>query len=374
MIIYYLITLAAALLAELFCRLGNKNKRSRWVVFVLIIVLFSFFAGARAATVGTDTRGYGISAYNTANAGTIGYFFFDSAYKSWSPLAKLVMWLSANMGTTSFSYFFCLEALAVIPVLIASSRLTTRWFPLAVVVFGIMFYPMSFNIMRQMISMGFILLCFERLVSRKLLGSVLSFLMALGFHNSAYIGLLIYPVYFIAISKSFSLFVKVALILTVSLAGLVLARPLLDFVSGVTGYFAAYVSGSAVVDGGGLRTGLELVAIALGLSMLAIIFLRGRELGEQWRCVNGPLVLLVFFGIAVYFVSLISFWLYRISFYFIIFSVPTIPLIAREVPRTPERRIYVFAVVISLILVSFDYYYICKFNEVVPYEFSTLLF
>lgn len=370
MIVYYGITIAAAMLATLYCRLESQNRRSRWLAFAAVVFVFSFFAGTRSLSVGTDTGGYGISAYNVAKANSLEYFYFNSIYEPWAPLIKLMIWCAANIGPTPFFYFFALEALAVIPMLFAAVRLTGKWLPLSVAVFSIVFYPLSFNLMRQMVSMGFALTCFERLTAKRWLSSIVAFLLALSFHDSAYIALLIFPFYFVVTSRSLSLMIKAFVLLFVSGCAVIGARPLLSLVSSF-GYYAAYVSGSSVTDGGGLRTGLELAAIFLCLSMLAFIFLHGRDLGEEWSRIGGPLSLLVLLGIVTFFLLLVSLWLYRIGLYFVYFSVLLIPIVTRKMPRAPERTLFVVVAIVLLVAFSYDYYAICLSHEVVPYRFST---
>lgn len=76
------------------------------------------------------------------------------------------MWLASQIGSTPFWYFFTIELITVIPVILSVCISCKENMPIAMVVFALVFYPMTFNAMRQMMAMGFLLLGWA-LMSRK---------------------------------------------------------------------------------------------------------------------------------------------------------------------------------------------------------------
>ena len=354
-----------------------KFNRGKGVLCLVLLAgvafIFSFFAGARSCVVGTDTGGYGIEAYQVARISSFDYFFFVGQFAPWAPLAKAVMWPTSQIGSTPFWYFFTIELITVVPVILSVYISHKGNMPIAMAVFALVFYPMTFNAMRQMMAMGFLLLGWALMSRRKstfwfLLMGVIACL----FHSSSVFALLIYPICEMAKAKSFSLGIKLCFLAATMAVLLLLAQPMMNLLS-TFGFYSDYLSGSKVTEGSSSRTIIEFVAMYVVLGFAAAVFM-SRGGGKSDSSELMQLALLVLFGVLAFALSLISLWLYRFGLYFIYFSILLLPEIVSCVYGKTERWVIAVAVVLVCVAFSYDYYFVCLNNEVVPYAFANRIF
>ena len=352
----------------------NRGKgMPRLMLLMGVAFIFSFFSGARGYTVGTDTGGYGIEAYYVARTSSFNHFFFFSQFAPWAPLAKAIMWLASQIGSTPFWYFFTIELITVIPVILSVCISCKENMPIAMVVFALVFYPMTFNAMRQMMAMGFLLLGWA-LMSRKktIFWFFLMGIIACSFHSSSVFAFLIYPICELANGRSFSLGIKLWFLGIAMVVLLLLAQPMMNLLASF-GFYSDYLSGSKLTEGSSLRTIIEFIAIYVTLGFAASMFMScGGEESDSIELMQ--LALLVLFGVLAFALSIISLWLYRFGLFFIYFSILLLPKIVSCIYGKAERWANVIAIVIVCVAFSYDYYFVCLNNEVVPYVFANQIF
>lgn len=370
MFIYLLIDIAATGLAALGTYFRKQSKLAMVVCYCFSALILCYFAGVRGLHVGSDTAGYGYSSYRTALLNSFTDFYSRSNFESWSPLYKCLCWISSKIGRTFFSYLFCIQLFTVIPLYLAALKGLDRYAPFAVLIYCIAFYPMSFNMMRQMIAMSFLLLAFIEANDRRLIRFLIFVLVATGFHESALLGLYIYPlVAFSTNTKSrFSYGLRVVIFTIFSVALIALAPVILRFTDSI-GFYSAYTSGAGVTEGGGLRTIVVTIAVGLVLSGLGWIFSRKSNISTRLSVIG--LFVVVAFGIICLPLSLISFWLYRIGFYFLYLVVLALPTCSIRIQDRRTKLIYIGLAVFLLLFWSYDYYVIQGSHNVIPYYFAT---
>ena len=366
MLIYWLTTF----LGSLFCLLGTRTKawgnKVLYLFFVAAVcAVFCFIAGARDLSVGTDTSGYGIEAYTHAINNPFSDF---STYRTDFGIgAHLVFWLSAKIGRTTFWYFFLLELLTVLPVTI-SCLITLKdkaW--LGIFVFGAFFYPATFNLIRQSMAMGFILLALSYLLEKKVAPSLLWFFVGCLLHKTAVICIIFYisAVIFTYCRKEN---LNLLLLVTVAVAGYIVAviYYLLPDLP-ISGHFNYYLSSQ---DASSWRVVL-FFAVTNALPCVFYFIFRDRDNTSNIRSIY-CLIALVITGIFSFTLGMQSFYLYRIGTYYTFPTILLFPLISTHLKSGIEKNIYVCFLVILLCCFGLCYYQIMGQNEVVPYVFSSI--
>ena len=373
MVTYLSIALVATVLSMLGSHFATRSKVAQFIFLLASALVFCYFAGARSINVGTDTSVYGLSSYHVARQTSFSDFYFNSIYQSWGPLYKIMCWTSSCIGGNLFWYLFSIQALTVLPVYLALYRDLREHLSLGVFVYGLIFYPMSFNLMRQMIAMSFLLLAYRSADSRKPLHFIVWVVIASLFHSSAVLGLCIYPlvVYCMAPGKVLGRGLRSALIVILCAMVVSLAPQIFQLTDSI-GLYSNYTSGAAHVAGGGMRTILATYGVFGALLFLgAVLSKKGNSPKGFAR--NGLFVVLSF-GLICLPLSLISFYLYRISFYFLYFAILAFPNCMYSIDETKSKLLFVLVLFALLSFWFYDYYVFQVNNEVVPYSFQTYLY
>lgn len=349
--------------------LGAKSKAIKIAALLVSVLILCFFAGARGLAVGSDTAGYGLQSYYEARSMSLQAFYSISTFQEWGPLFKLLCWFSSTFGGSLFWYLFAIQFATVLPLFCALYKGLDRYAPFGIFVYAVVFFPMSFNMMRQMISMSFLLLAIIEANDKKLVRFIAWVLVAIGFHNSAVIGVYLYPImYYMTTSRGqFSQGPRVLVFVLLN-AVLVLAAPqILRFTDSI-GFYSAYTSGVGVTAGGGMRTIVLTAAVMLVIYSVGAVFAKGSK--RTTRLSEPALAAVVGFGLICLPLSLISLWLYRIGFYFLYASILAIPNCACLFKdRTAKVAFFVLCGAL-LAFWSYDYYVIQGSHQVVPYLFG----
>lgn len=369
MLAYLAITICSVIPAIAGNYLGKYSKVIKFVAIAVSAFVFCFFAGARGLSVGSDTAGYGLQSYYEAHSMSLQSFYFGSTFREWSPLFKLLCWFSSAYGSSVFWYFFAIQLATVIPLYFAIYRGLDHYGPYGVLVYGIVFFPMSFNMMRQMISMSFLLLAIIEANDRKPIRFLAWILVAMGFHNSALIGIYLYPIiYYTTTARGRFSQGPRAIIFVLFNAILIAAAPQILSLTDSLGFYSAYTSGASVTAGGGART------IALTFIVMVVIYFIGAVLskgsGKATRLSEPALAAVVGFGLICLPLSLISLWLYRIGFYFLYASILAIPNCACLFKDRAAKVAFFVLCGALLAFWSYDYYVIQGSHQVVPYLFG----
>lgn len=371
MAIYLFIAFATTLLGYGAVRYRSSSRFAVAVCLVLMVLIFCYFAGARDLSIGTDTAGYGWASFLKARTTSFADFFFNSIYRGWSPLCKVVLWVSANVGRDFFWYLAAMQFVAVVPVVWASYRLCGEYFHLAILIYALIFFPMSFNAMRQFMGLGFLLVSYVWLYRKKLPFFLLFVLVATWFHTSNILGLIVWPLCAFCNRKSLSLSIKMLMIAAVMGITLLLGDSVLLFMAHLTGFYENYVSGEHVVRVGGIRTIVVLFTIFVVGGLFSVLFLRDADLSERNKEHIAALSIVVLFGMLCWGFSLVSFYLYRIGITFCYFSILLVPALVEGIAGRAERNFLAALFTIMFCLYFYDYYVFQNANEVVPYLFST---
>lgn len=374
MVVYYFIALMTSLLAYWAVDVSRVPRWLKTALLALIVAVFAFFAGARATSVGTDVMVYGLDAFLVAKGSSFLGFFNYSVFSTWAPLCKVVMWLSANFMKSLFWYFAIIQICTVVPVIWASYKLTNRMFPLAVLMYALIFYPMSFNLMRQFMGMGFLLVAYVFLSKHRYTPFIIYTVVAALLHNACLVGFLVLPLFLLANVEHISLPIKLIIVSIVGIALLAFSSTILPWLTSTTGLYSDYTTGSAVTSGGGRRTAAEILVLYLLIAFMAMVFQKDQQMDPWLHSRIAQLSIIVLLGALTWLLGLVSLWLYRIGLMLVFYCILLIPAIAEAISRRQERLFFVTTVAFLLFVFSTDYYVVQLSNEVVPYSFKNNLF
>lgn len=360
--------LVCAVTVSALAYLSNASKKAfgkfpAYVCIVAIVAILTLMSGFRGLDVGTDVTVYGLSTYRSALHLDFETFVFNAGFSDSIGLFCLIyMWVAARLFQSFSGYLAALALITVVPVVIASFKEGREYAPLVLFVFCLVFYPASFNMMRQYVAMGFILLAFLCAQSKNLPGYLAYSGVAIFFHGSAFVAL---PIYWVVQYGSRVKFRGTLLLVMCVLVVFAFLPQMFEALGSVVGRYSEYLTGEHSLVSGGRRQRLVLSLCCL-VCFLFYCVLKKNESASNVRF----LALLCLLGILGFCLSSFSFYLYRVGFYYLYF----LPLLAASATRRVEgctEKIF-FVCVVALISVAFfyDYYYITGANEVIPYDFD----
>lgn len=185
----------------LFAVSSKIKKNQRVYIEVIGLLLLCSIAGLRAASVGTDTTAYFRPICNAAisSTGFKEYLSYSWYINSWSPRTVsqyeigfvLFVYIVGAISKSVFFIQFCVQCLIVLPIyyVVKKCNKIPLWF--SMIVFELLFYNESFNMIRQSIAMSFIFSCVYLWSINKRKQSFIFLITAISFHSSAIIGFII---------------------------------------------------------------------------------------------------------------------------------------------------------------------------------------
>lgn len=277
----------------------------------------------------------------------------------------LSRYLAVISGKTHYQLFFAVSSLLTIwPVYYVCKKISQNpLYSFVVYLLFPMFYLDGLGIVRNAVAFSMVLLMFYCIYRKKILLSIVPFLIAMGFHASTIVALLIYPLYYFFHNRN----ANIALYLSSFMISLVIMPLLLtyftqfDFVSKITNNIDKEIT----------RTGGILYYIINFVAVLNFIFwnkLKG--LNE----LNKIYLSLINVGVVVWniFLSSDPTTAQRLSVFFLIFIVLLAPsylcVFKQGVPRFLFKTFFVLMFISSVALNYRAYYELRRNMSIIPYQ------
>lgn len=188
-----MIYLASFLISILTLYLASRCQGVlRVALEIVALAIPCLLAAFRAQTIGTDVRVYGIWTFSAALAHPLPSFL--EVYENISPVGfNLMSWVVANLSHSFEAYLGTIQLLTIIPFYLASKHLTNgrAWLPM--IAYFLILFPISLNAMKQSIAIAFTLYATVYAMEKKIARYTVLVLVAVSFHQTAVVGLLIYP-------------------------------------------------------------------------------------------------------------------------------------------------------------------------------------
>lgn len=192
-LIYFLLFTIVLLLFNRSSRVEKWNgQHKRWNAYAVIaIIILCIFSAMRASTVGTDTNVY-LARYNLALKYDFSQYFLIIWEKKEIGFAGFVYAISKLTSGNTFIFLFTSQLLSVIPIyVVATKNKETCSITHIMFYYLFIFYPMSFNIIRQAITAAFLLLAYTELKDKKKSLAIVFALLSIAFHQSSVLGIIL---------------------------------------------------------------------------------------------------------------------------------------------------------------------------------------
>lgn len=241
---FYLVIFAVSLFL-IFIGLKVNNKIAGKILVFLGLLVPCIVAGLRNYTVGTDTGGYILKLYNMAGTSISFDDFKNVAANIYNCKDMIYLFITYIFGHNGISFqllLFLFEILIIFPIYFAIKKIrkNNADLILGMAIFYLTIFNLSMNMIRQAIAISFVLYSFSVFAKRKnwksIVLSLLAYIVAIEFHDTA---LYIFPIfifYFLLNSKKMkekdkTVFVGVTIV--ISAAFVVFYKPILTFIGNI---------------------------------------------------------------------------------------------------------------------------------------------
>lgn len=309
----------------------NKNNSLFSIFFLVLGILIpSILAGVRDFTIGTDVLLYGNAWFEYAVNSTSIVEYVDFAIRSNLGAGYAVLnFLISRITSDPHMYYFIFELIQLIILYKALEHLRDKIsIPFAFLVYYLLYYNQSLNILRQIIAILLVLYSYKFIKNKKFIPFALVVLVAFTFHSSAMIGLVLYPLDIAMRSKLRKVY---NIIIVVACLGAVAVYQQLFNVLASIGLISGERYGhyfeSQLVGGRMVRAAFWAIIILL-------------VMWQRKRCINymeGSRTLILYSTIsflATLLLFVASAWVIRVVYYFDVFLVILLPILAENLPIT----------------------------------------
>ena len=350
-----------------------KNPKIFWSICIIGILLPSYIAAVRSIGVGVDTAVYGEVAFKYAIRYPLDKYltFFLN-----SPLFYTLWYISSNVFGNIAGSFFIVEfliELSILSAIVKGVKDEGGSIVRGMAVYYFVFYCYSLNIMRQFMALAFILLMYEYLykenkIIRYIIGTVALYFV----HSTALIGLFIPVLNWLYKRLASKSSIKKYALYIVTMLSVVLCltfyNRLLEVIVSFEPNFSHY--GSTKINVSGTFTMLFFFVLVSGWEIICAFILRNRNANFSY------LIYLQIIGWGTFLINLFSNDAYRLSFYFLIFSLPGYSTMLNtnccsEVAKRDKKILWCLS---CIILFVFWYIVAVKWrvNNTVPYKSNIL--
>lgn len=377
----YLISFAVSLLLIAFT---EKRRKAYFCFFSIIALLIPCLVAAlRAECVGTDILVYvKPMTENAIGSDNFSHYWNSSWFSVWrdkfvyeheigfAALVYIVAKLTGSMGAV----LFCIQAVTIVPVFVAlamNRKKAPVW--LGMLMFYLMYYNSTLNMMRQWMAMGILLLAFQLLLNKKYWQTLLCTLVAILFHYSAVI---ILPIYFIwwflrlfrkgtLVQGDIKVSTRMVVIIVIGFVG-VLALMNVDLLLKLMirlgfGRFSNYLSGNAL--------SILFGQIILRLPVLGVTVVSWKRFNKSSPHAGFFLTMMILDLLASQLTSIAT-YAFRISFYFAMFGLLAVPQVY-TCQKTPfEKKIVGIGLSAFFLIYWYYTYSYIGAHETIPYVFN----
>lgn len=380
MVIYLL----AFAISTILIAIAEKQKTKYFILLSFVAVLIPcLLAGFRAADVGTDVTVYLKQLTHAAiSSEDISQYFKSYWFYSWRNMYikdydigfSLLVYFVAKLTSSMVAVQFAVSAVILVPIYIALAKGRKNhpvW--LGMLVFYLYFYNTTLNMMRQWAAMAFLLLAFRYLVEKKWGLVALFSAIAMLFHSSALIVVIIYLIYGclcvarrwrfaqndIHLSGEMVLMLLITAVTFVAILNLDLVIKLMAAVG--VGRFSNYL------EGGQLQ--LLVGQIVLRLPVLLLLVINWKDFRKASPQATFYLGMMLLDMVLSQLIS-VDVYAFRIGYYFSIYFVLAAPAMYAAIPSRTRRTVTTVALVVYCLFYWYYNYVLQLRHETYPYIFA----
>ena len=351
--VFYIIIFLLVFGINLFA-VSQKNKKAKYALIALGFVILLLMLGLRY-NVGTDYPRY-LSRYTLAKDFT----FEEIMTKYKDPFVTLVYSIFSKITNGGYFVFFLYGALSLVPIYLASKVKDFKNLPYLVLAFCFICLPFSMNGMRQGVALSFTVLAVTLLTNKKIKSGIASYIIACLFHFPALVLLPYLATYGICKKlKKSTLWPNIIITAVISIVVLFFLGNILSML-GLGAY--KYIANKISISDISFISILPYIPILL--APIVLNKKRVRELPENINFYNQ----LVYSGFVLFIIGTAAQYLGRLSLYFIIFSILTIPTLIDHIENEKFRKIVRILFVLYLIAFFVFQFVIMGRHEIIPYQ------
>lgn len=368
--------------------ISEKKHRNFFALCSFFALLIPcLIAAFRATTVGTDVEVYvtrltdaafSSSSFGNFRSGSWSIGYRDQLISDYEIGFSLMLYSVAKLTHSLPAVLFTIQALVVIPIFAALARNRKKmpvW--LGMLVFYLMFYNATLNMMRQWIAMPFLLLAFQLLAEKKYLGCAIFSAVAFLFHLSAILVIPVYVVYWFLQAQKHLVFqagnVKItgrmlcALVICLVALVAVLNLHLVLRVLTALGIdrFNNYLEGNQI--------SLMVSQVVLRLPPIALVLFNWKQLRKYTPHAVFFLAMLLLDVVAAQLIS-VDVYAFRIGHYFVQYIILAAPAMYACRKKGFERTLTVLLLVGYCLLYWYFTYVLQGRHSTIPYAFQDTLF
>ncbi len=360
------------------------KKKQRFVLIIVALLIPCFIAGLRDKCIGTDVQTYlsqmteaAISADNFSDYMTTSWFMiWRNLYVSDYEIGfSTTVYIVAKLFRNIYAVQFVIQGLVIAPIcysLYKNDRTPTSLFWVGILTYYFMFFNSSLNLMRQSIAMAFIFLAFTFLENKNNKMCCFFTIVAVLFHTSAVIGIVIYFIYnYISAEKKVDVsesvrdekrkninMMVVILVGFVIVVGTGIATKILSSI-GLSKY-VGYISGNIMFMPNQILSRLPAILI------LVYAMLYAKRKNRTFQNFQFYFTMMIFDVLLAQFTSVNSF-AGRIGMYFSQFEMLAFPAICYE---TRNKKLIQFCLIGYMLFYWWFFYVLNGVNATVPYVFG----
>lgn len=333
-----------------------------WLIIALLPLLL--LAAFRDIDIGTDTRTYLLMLDRYNNLAGVWKFNIE-------PLYALVNIISNKFANSKVALLFFTESLVVIPIYLSAIKMKDSLsITFVLFIFCTTLYNLSFNSVRQSIAISFACLSIPYLLEKKYFKHYSLCLIAIGFHYTAIIFLIISLLFFLSekypISKyqaSYLIFFIIFIILTTQLPAV------FNLLSKRFPFLMRYSSYVYNVKGYKTNVGYSALVVKLFIAISIMMSYHYAKSNNQKKMLDFFL-LCALFDIVLNFTGMFTTYLARIAWYTFIVSFISIPYCYKI--RGGRIKLLDFFTIVLFVAYWLYIYVIVGSSQTCPYK-STIL-
>lgn len=333
------------------------------------MLLVCLFAGARDPGIGTDTLVYGYSTYMSAVSRGLAEHVSALAASS-APLFNAYAWIGARLTDSFAGMLFFIQFASFLPFYLAIRKASPDKTAACILIYMLLVFPFTMNALKQGIAVSFVFVagCFA--YRRKLVPFCVALLIAVGFHLTAVIAVLLYPLALLVRGADDAkplrrrTFAFVGIVVFICYAVVILfGEELVRVVAPLRGAYSYQLN---AIGQGSVSIGNLLLLVAF--AVVGGMCLEDKDKGLDRE--RSFLYILAIVGMAAYQFDVVAESLSRFAYYGVIFA----PLFYCRMLEAQRRENYVLVVALFvLIVLVFSYSIILMGNQAVyPYASAIL--
>lgn len=366
----------SAVLSCSFAYMGTRNKikEKKFNIWIVLAILFpSILAGARDEIVGTDTSIYGVPYFTYALARNFESYMTTAGG---DPLWLILVYGLTRITTDVFWELFLIEFIILFFTYKGLKQYDLGkdlW--IGFLVFHIMFYSFTLNLMRQFVCLSIVFYCFRFIKEQKWIRYTLICCILFFIQKTVIVAVLLYPMYHLTtgryangfwhkIKLPYKKIIFKSSIIFGSCGMVLLSNQWIKFCAKLFNSFASQVNNLQEYD-------IVWRNLIYMLPLLTLMLIYEKNISKCNSDFEFFTLLLAIY-ITLWQLQGISRESYRISFYFGYFIIASIPILIKNVVGKNNRVIIFCLISLFMIVFYVDYFVINLYNRTYPYT-STLL-